>query len=319
MDKHERQVNVVQVNSKVKDTFFKTLYQSEERRKKLASLLFGIDIEQATIKNVTPAIFGNKENDLAFLCDDAIYCMMEEQSTECPNMPYRILEYISVALRSTVDTEQSLYSRTKVLFPFPKLYVTFVGIEENDDKIPAKVQYDMKLSDSYKSLPEACECKITIDLEVIVHAYDFHMTRKETYEYIERGIIPERLMGYDNDLRDYGLFCNSLRYVQRAEKENERYPMPQNLNSVNDLFLLLLERGIFVDLLSDQEVCDMTAAQFSREDIIKYEGYEQGIDKGQERLNKLIQKLKEDNRVEELLASCEDKELQEKLLKEYGL
>ena len=32
------------------------------------------------------------------------------------------------------------------------------------------------------------EGKITIDLEVIVHAYDFHMTRKETYEYIDNFI-----------------------------------------------------------------------------------------------------------------------------------
>ena len=42
----------------------------------------------------------------------------------------------------------------------------------------------------------------------------------------------------------------------------------------------MIARGIFVDLLSDKEVCDLTVAQFSREDIIRHEGIEQGIERG---------------------------------------
>ena len=59
--------------------------------------------------------------------------MMEEQSSICVNMPYRILEYITAALRSTIETEQALYGKTRVLFPVPKLYVTFVGLEEKTE------------------------------------------------------------------------------------------------------------------------------------------------------------------------------------------
>ena len=276
-----KEQNVITVNDKVKDTFFKTVYASEKRRKSLASYLLSLDAEQVEIKNVKPVIFGNKENDLAFLCDDVFYCMMEEQSSMCINMPYRILEYITTALRSMVDSEQALYGSSRVMFPFPKLYVTFVGLEEHETKLPKSVKYDMKLSDSYKTLPDTCVSNIEKDLEVVVHAFDFRMTYRETLEYIEKEILPERFSGYPIDLRDYALFCNSLRYVQRAENEI-KYPFPVNIKETNEIFILLKQRGIFVDLLSDREVCNMTAAQFSREDIIKYAGVNEGIEMGVE-------------------------------------
>jgi len=37
-----------------------------------------------------------------------------------------------------------------------------------------------------------------------------------------------------------------------------------------------------VDLLSDKEVCDMTMAQFSRDDILIYQGLEEGREEGLE-------------------------------------
>lgn len=84
---------------------------------------------------------------------------------------------------------------------------------------------------------------------------------------------------YNTELRDYALFCNSLRYVQRAQTK-DGYLKAQKAKDENELFSLLMERGIFVDLLSDKEVCDMTAAQFSREDIIKSQGREEGREEG---------------------------------------
>ena len=123
--------------------------------------------------------------------------------------------------------------------------------------------------------------RVQSDLEVIVHAYDFRMTYEETFDYIENEEIPLRMSEYNTELRDYALFCNSLRYVQRAQTK-EVYPKAQKAKDENALFSLLMERGIFVDLLSDKEVCDMTAAQFSREDIIKSQGREEGREIGRE-------------------------------------
>ena len=52
--------------------------------------------------------------------------------------------------------------------------------------------------------------------------------------------------------------------------------MPNNVFSVADYIELLVKRDIFVDLLTDKEVCDMTMAQFSRDDILLYQGREEG-------------------------------------------
>jgi len=54
---------------------------------------------------------------------------------------------------------------------------------------------------------------------------------------------------------------------------------------------MMLERGIFVDWLSDKEVCDMTMAQFSRDDILIYQGREEG--KAQERAEAVLELLED--------------------------
>ena len=112
----------------------------------------------------------------------------------------------------------------------------------------------------------------------------------------------------------------NLRYVQRAQTK-DGYPKSQKAKDENELFSLLMERGIFVDLLSDKEVCDMTAAQFSREDIIKSQGREEGREEGikaliidnmeegkskEEILNKLIKRFNlTQEKAEEYIKSCE--------------
>lgn len=79
----------------------------------MASFLLGIEGEQIKTANVRPVFFGNKENDLAFVCETIFYVMTESQATICPNIPYRLLEYITAGLRTTVDSEQLLYSRKR--------------------------------------------------------------------------------------------------------------------------------------------------------------------------------------------------------------
>lgn len=88
---------VMPVNRKSKDTFFKTVYAAEERRRALVAFLLGVEGKKISIANVRPVFFGNKENDLAFECDDVFYVMAENQSSVSPNVPYRLLEYVMQA------------------------------------------------------------------------------------------------------------------------------------------------------------------------------------------------------------------------------
>ena len=271
------------VNTKAKDTFFKTVYATEERKKKLASFLLGVDAEKITTADVRPVLFGNKENDLAFTCDDIFYLMAESQSSVSPNVPYRMLEYITAGLRSTVDSEQLLYGSGRVYFPVPKLYLLQTGLETEAKKLPKQVQYDACLSDSYKRAERkfgggAAEP----DLEAVIHVYDFRMSMDEILEYIGRNVLPERFNPYDDDMRDYALTANGITYMQRAMKYG-RYKMPPNVSTVAGYLELLIERNIFVDLLTNKEVCDMTMVQFSRDDMLIYQGREEGREEGLKR------------------------------------
>ena len=108
----------VPVNRRAKDTFFKKVYEKEERQKALISFLLGLDANKIKIANVRPILLGNKENDLALLC-------------------------------SLVDSEQALYGKKRVYFPIPKLYLLQVGLEIKEEKLPEQIQYDIRLSDSY--------------------------------------------------------------------------------------------------------------------------------------------------------------------------
>ena len=111
---------------------------------------------------------------------------------------------------------------------------------------------------------------------MVYFSYDFRMTLDEILDYIEQGKLPERFAQYNNDMRNYALTANGITYIQRAMKhrEHKKYKMPRNVLNVAEYLQLLMERDIFVDLLSDKEVCDMTMAQFSRDDMLMYQGRE---------------------------------------------
>lgn len=296
--REENLQEVLSVNRKVKDTFFRTVYASGEYLRELAAFLLGVTVDHIRVANVKPVIFGNKENDLSFLCSDAIYCMMEEQSSKCLNMPYRLLEYITAGLRSTVDSEKSLYSSGRVYFPIPKLYMVQVGLEEKKKRLSRRVQYDIRLSESFYAYADLTGKVIEPDLEVVVHVYDFRMTLQEAYKYIENEKLPARMEAYANvNLLNYALVANGMTYIQRIGK-NKNYIVPANAANAVELLELLKNRGIFVELLSDQEVCNMTAATFSRDDILRYQGEERGIEKGIEAF--IIDKL-EDGIAEDII------------------
>lgn len=229
-----------------------------------------------------PVLFGNKENDFSCICDGLFYVLTEAQASVSPNIIYRLLEYATAGLRATVDSEQLLYGRARVYFPIPKLYVLQVGLETKAACLPGKVRYDLRLRDSYLSTegkyggnpPEP-------DLDATAHVYDFRMSLDETLHYIECGEQPARFAVYDSDMRDYALVANGITYMQRTGND-PKYTLPPNIRTVAEYLQLMLERGIFVDLLSDKEVCDMTMAQFSRDDILIYQGREEGCEEGRE-------------------------------------
>ena len=62
----------------------------------------------------------------------------------------------------------------------------------------------------YQIVKEDNAKNIEPDLEVIVLVYDFRMTYTEVLEYIEQNVLPERLIEYENDMRNYALVENEI-------------------------------------------------------------------------------------------------------------
>lgn len=285
---------ITPVNTKSKDTFFKKIYETEKRQKELTSFLLGMTIEEVSIANVRPVLFGNKENDFACLCDDIFYILTEERFIVSPNMPYLLLEYVTAGLRSMIDNKQ-------IYLPFPRLYTLQVGLEKTDTQLQKKVQYNMHLSDSYKQADKKYSEDVRKpDLDVTVHVYDFRMTLKEILSYIEEEKLPKRFDAYHNDVRNYALVANGITYMQRIKRDSE-YILPKNISTVSEYLKLMLNREIFVDLLSNKEICDMTMAQFSRDDILIYQGREEGIEEGK---TEMIQELLLKNVSIDIIAQC---------------
>lgn len=270
------QRNVETVNKEAKDTFFKMIYRSTERLHRLAAFLIGKEVTEIEVTTLDPVLYGNKENDLSFSCDGTVYLMMEEQSTVCLNIPFRMAEYMMTTLRDAVDTKRLLYGRQRVMLPIPKLYVLNVGVVIHAGNLPEIMEYDLRLSDSFpldKDIPP--------DIEAVVHAYDFRMSRKEVVQYLECAKIPTRFIHQLKDLLDYALTANCLTYIQQALQQKEKQlPLPEKIRSVADLIELLIQRDIFTDLLTRKEVCNMAAIQFSREEMLKYQGWEEGMEQG---------------------------------------
>ena len=241
--KHRKVQNVIPVNMKAKDTFFKKVYESEERQRRLVSFLLGIDSEKVAVACVRPVLFGNKENDFSCICDGLFYVLTEAQASVSPNIIYRLLEYATAGLRATVDSEQLLYGRARVYFPIPKLYVLQVGLETKAERLPEKVQYDLYLSDSYLPVGEKYgENPPEPDLQATAHVYDFRMTLDETLCYIEHGELPARFAAYDNDMRNYALVANGITYMQRTGNDS-KYTLPSNITTVAEYLQLMLDRG----------------------------------------------------------------------------
>ena len=64
-----------------------------------------------------------------------------------------------------------------------------------------------------------------------------------------------------------------------------------------------------------KEVRDRNA----REDYVRKEGIEQGIEQGEDRVNQLNRILAEQNRMEDIVRAAEDNEYRKKLYREFGL
>ena len=246
--------------------------------------------EELEIVTLSDVIFMRQKNDVSIMFQNEL-TLWEHQSTLNFNMPLRGLIYFAHNVDGILKSKGiTLYGKKLVKIPSPDYYVFYNGTEKAPDR------QDLKLSDSF-------------------------MTPKEGYEWTAHMLNIN--VGHNQELLDtcptlkgYALLVQYIREFQTkgselkeaVEKAIDRCIQENHLKSY------LLKKKAEVSL--------MLLAEFNQEAFaraIRNEGVEEGIEKGEDRVNQLNFYLILDKRFDDLTRATKDKQYQAQLYKEYGL
>lgn len=262
----------------------------------------GTKVEKIRVHN---ELYMNFKNDVSFGIGGKLLVFAEHQSTVNENMPLRSLLYLGRAYEQLVPV-QKRYRKRRVPIPKPEIYTFYNGKEKwEKEKI-------LKLSDAFimKDPNPAVELKVKV----------ININPDQNHEVLDRCKV----------LKEYSIFVDTIRKYQEAGEEE---PYRKAIEEC-------IEKNVLADYLRKKgsEVVNMLMSEYNYEDDIaeqREEAYEEGkkagkelglsegrnlgILAGEERYSKLLIKLTEEGKTNEILKVAQDSELREKLYKEYGL
>lgn len=127
-------------NRNSKDSVFVSLFDDKNYVYQLYRELHPEDtdvvLEDIQIKTLESVLINTLYNDLGFVVKDRFIILVEAQSAWCPNIPLRMMFYLSQTYRQYLEeTQQSEHSSVKVKLPKPDLYVVYSGKNEVPDEI----------------------------------------------------------------------------------------------------------------------------------------------------------------------------------------
>jgi len=159
---------LIKTNHKHKDSLFVDYFSKDRDWKQhflsLYNALHGTDLQVETTKlervNLEQVLYMDYYNDIAVLVNGQFILMIEHQSTINPNMPLRLLEYVSRIYGNLVDSK-SKFSHQLIPLAIPEFIVFYTG---NKDIPPESYLY---LSDAFK-LNHDLNSETTLELVVKV-------------------------------------------------------------------------------------------------------------------------------------------------------
>lgn len=178
--------NLLPVNRKYKDTFFRMLFREKKELMQLYNAVNGssyTNVDELQIVTLENAVYMNMKNDLAFVVDFHLN-LYEHQSTENPNMPLRNLLYVARQYQAMVR-EESLYSRKQIKLPTPHFVVFYNGSQRQPE------QWEQRLSDAYYSKEKEPELELKVTVLNINQGNNEKLkeqceTLKQYMQYVER-------------------------------------------------------------------------------------------------------------------------------------
>ena len=292
-------------NRNYKDTLFRFIFSDKEKLLGLYNALNNssyTDTTELSINTLENAVYLNIKNDISFVFQFDLY-LFEHQSTFCPNMPLRDLQYVSAVLENLIK-DFDLYSSTLVKIPSPHFVVFYNGKEKKEDRMV------LKLSDAFQNKEKEPQLELLVTMININYGknrelldackdlrdYSIYVAKIRSYMEGNDG----KLEGFDDD-EDIKNKCNNTeKYNMTIEEAVER--------TIDDC----IREDILVDILTKfrAEVKKLSIFEYNarlHEETLKKEGYEDGREEGRkqgeiENLLKLIQKKLQKEKTHEAIA-----------------
>lgn len=127
---------------KSKDSVFVKLFEDKRYVRRLYTELHpedaDISLDDIHVDTLHSFMLNTLYNDLGFVVKDRLVVLVEAQSQWCPNIPLRMLFYLSETYRRYLsETKQNEHSSRPVQLPQPELYVVYSGNRE----VPAEISF----------------------------------------------------------------------------------------------------------------------------------------------------------------------------------
>ena len=298
-----RRLTVTIANRKYKDSLFRFIFGSEERKENTLALYNAIngtsytdvrDLELTTLEDV---IYISMKNDVSFLISEDMN-LYEQQSTWNPNMPLRGLLYFSKLYAGYIEkNELDMYGTKSIPLPTPKYVILYNGQKTS------KFTDDLRLSDMYEGEGS---------LEVVANVIDINYSEDK------------EILKACRALEEYSGFVAIM-------KENIAKGTVLG-DAIDKTIEECIQKGILADILrhNRMEVKEMLFTMEDAERAMKVHekavakeaaerGRAEGMEKGMERGMHLFKCMKKDERLEEFEKAMDDEELLNSLLQEYNI
>ena len=259
-------------NRKHKDSLFVDYFSKDRDWKQhflsLYNALHGTDLQVETTRlervNLEQVLYMDYYNDIAVMVNDQFIMMIEHQTTINPNMPLRLLEYVSRIYGNMIDSK-SKFSTQLIPLAKPEFIVFYTGKEN----IPPETY--IHLSDAFK-LNHIQNSELSLELVVKVCRIN--------------GKEPNQIVSQCSDLEQYVQF---LKLIAEAKADGQVKPLTRAIREAvrHNVLKDYLERkgGEVLSILMTEYdyATDIAVKQEEAYAIGRNEGILVGLERGIER------------------------------------
>ena len=258
-------------NRKHKDSLFVDYFSKDRDWKQhflsLYNALHGTNLQVETTKlervNLEQVLYMDYYNDIAVMVNDQFILMIEHQSTINPNMPLRLLEYVTRIYGNRIDSKTK-FSNQLIPLAKPEFIVFYTGKEN----IPPESY--LYLSDAFPkdtSENQLSDSELTLELKVKVCKI--------------KGEEPSQIVQNCPDLEQYVQF---LKLIDKAKADGQAQPLTRAIREA-------VHHNILKDYLERKggETLSILTAEYdyATDIAVKQEeayaiGLERGIERGRQ-------------------------------------